>query len=101
MLDDGPLPSAAPPVAPAAPIVLGDVEVRPDECEVLVAGRRVGLTVREFQIFQVLARAPRDRSVDVFVRKVRLKLAVVSPDVTFIPTHFGIGYRLAPQPSSC
>ena len=38
----------------------------------------------------------RDRSVDVFVRKVRNKLAVVSPQWIYIHTHFGIGYRFAP-----
>lgn len=39
----------------------------------------------------------RDRSVDVFVRKVRGKLAAVSPHWTYIHTHFGIGYRYAPE----
>jgi len=39
----------------------------------------------------------RDRSVDVFVRKVRRKLAAVSPEWEYIHTHFGIGYRFAPQ----
>ena len=44
--------------------------------------------------------AYRDRAVDVFVRKVRLKLAEASPGWTFIHTHFGIGYRFAPERSS-
>ena len=67
------------------------------EYQLLADGRRVGLTVREFQTFLVLAQRPdrvvtrpeiyalvwggqmtyRDRSVDVFVRKVRRKLAPV------------------------
>ncbi|MDQ6750709.1 MAG: helix-turn-helix domain-containing protein, partial [Actinomycetota bacterium] len=42
--------------------------------------------------------AYRDRSVDVFVRKVRRKLAKASPDWTYIHTHFGIGYRFMPTP---
>jgi DNA-binding response OmpR family regulator len=41
--------------------------------------------------------APRDRSVDVFVRKVRHKLTAAAPQWTFIHTHFGIGYRLSPE----
>jgi DNA-binding response OmpR family regulator len=39
----------------------------------------------------------RDRSVDVFVRKVRRKLALCAPDWEFIHTHFGIGYRFKPE----
>jgi DNA-binding response OmpR family regulator len=94
-----------------------NVEVRADELQVFVEGRRVGLTVREFEIFCVLAerydrvvprpeiyervwggRMPRrDRSVDVFVRKVRSKLSAVAPDWIFIHTHFGIGYRFKPE----
>ena len=96
----------------------GDMEVRPAEYEVLVGGRRAGLTVREFQTFECLVRRPdrvvtrpqiydvvwggsmphRDRSVDVFVRKVRRKLAALAPDTAYIHTHFGVGYRFAPEP---
>jgi DNA-binding winged helix-turn-helix (wHTH) protein len=39
-----------------------------------------------------------DRSVDVFVRKLRQKLERASPDWRYIHTHFGIGYRFAPEP---
>jgi DNA-binding response OmpR family regulator len=97
---------------------LGNVEIRPRELQVIVDGKRVGLTVREFEIFMVLAdhhdrvitrpqiyelvwggpMRHRDRSVDVFVRRVRTKLAACAPDTTFIHTHFGIGYRFAPGP---
>ncbi|HWT95039.1 MAG TPA: response regulator transcription factor [Solirubrobacteraceae bacterium] len=96
----------------------GDMEVRPAEYEVLVRGRRVGLTVREFQTFWCLVQRPdrvvtrpqiyelvwggamshRDRSVDVFVRKVRRKLAAVAPDTVYVHTHFGVGYRFCPEP---
>jgi DNA-binding response OmpR family regulator len=96
---------------------IDNVEIRPGELQVFVEGRRVGLTVREFEIFCVLAerydrvvprpevyelvwggRMPRrDRSVDVFVRKVRFKLTAVAPDWIFIHTHFGIGYRFKPE----
>jgi DNA-binding winged helix-turn-helix (wHTH) protein len=40
-----------------------------------------------------------DRSVDVFVRKLRQKLERVSPDWRYIHTHFGIGYRFAAEPA--
>jgi DNA-binding winged helix-turn-helix (wHTH) protein len=39
-----------------------------------------------------------DRSVDVFVRKLRQKLERVSPRWRYIHTHFGIGYRFAAEP---
>jgi hypothetical protein len=39
-----------------------------------------------------------DRSVDVFVRKLRQKLEVVSPGWRYVHTHFGVGYRFAPEP---
>jgi DNA-binding winged helix-turn-helix (wHTH) protein len=40
-----------------------------------------------------------DRSVDVFVRKLRKKLEALSPSWTYIHTHFGIGYRFDPEPA--
>jgi DNA-binding response OmpR family regulator len=99
-------------------LVLGHLELRPTGYEVLVAGRRAALTIREFEILYVLAErfdrvvrreelydliwggpmAYRDRSVDVFVRKVRHKLAAVSPEWQYIHTHFGVGYRLSIEP---
>ena len=102
---------------PREPRRIGNVEIRPDELQVLVDGRRAGLTVREFEILYVLAASfdcvvpreeiydlvwggqmpRRDRSVDVFVRKVRRKLALCAPEWEFIHTHFGIGYRFGPE----
>ena len=96
---------------------IANLEIREDELQVLVDGRRAGLTVREFEIFLVLAQRfdrvvarpeiyelvwggqmpHRDRSVDVFVRKVRRKLAALAPDWIYIHTHFGVGYRFAPE----
>ena len=38
-----------------------------------------------------------DRSVDVFVRKLRQKLEKASPEWRYIHTHFGIGYRFAAE----
>ena len=45
------------------------------------------------------AMARGDRSVDVFVRKLRQKLERASPQWRYIHTHFGIGYRFAPEPA--
>jgi DNA-binding response OmpR family regulator len=106
----------APPGTPEV-IRVANIEIRPSEFEVLADGRRVGLTVREFQTFLVLAQRPdrvitrpeiyalvwggqmhyRDRSVDVFVRKVRRKLAALTPGWVYIHTHFGVGYRFFPE----
>jgi DNA-binding winged helix-turn-helix (wHTH) protein len=44
------------------------------------------------------AMAHGDRSVDVFVRKLRQKLRAASPRWNYIHTHFGVGYRFAPEP---
>ena len=43
------------------------------------------------------AMAHGDRSVDVFVRKLRQKLEKRSPDHEYIHTHFGVGYRFDPE----
>ena len=43
------------------------------------------------------AMAHGDRSVDVFVRKLRQKLRTASPEWSYIHTHFGVGYRFAPE----
>ena len=94
----------------------GPLEIREDETDVLAAGRRVGLTIREFEVFLTLASRPdrvvqrpeiyqevwnapmpyRDRAVDVFVRKVRQKLTAARPDMTYVQTHYGVGYRFEP-----
>jgi len=102
---------------PPEPLTIDQLELRPREYQALVDGRRVGLTIREFQVLEALCRrrdrvvarhelygavwggpmAARDRSVDVFVRKVRLKLATVSPEWAYIHTHHGVGYRFTPE----
>jgi DNA-binding response OmpR family regulator len=100
------------------PVTFGILEIRPAEYGVLIEGKRVYVTVREFQVLWELVQAAdtvvsrrhiyervwgtrmayRDRSVDTFVRKVRIKLAAAAPDWVFVHTHFGIGYRFAPEP---
>jgi DNA-binding response OmpR family regulator len=101
----------------AGPLVAGEVEIRPDQFQAFVAGRGLGLTRREFELLQVLAEARGkvierediyqrvwgyamahgDRSVDVFVRKLRAKLQKHSPGWEYIHTHFGVGYRFEPE----
>jgi DNA-binding response OmpR family regulator len=97
----------------AAPLVTGELEIRPDMFEAFVGGRAIGLTRREFELLALLGTAsgrviPReqiyervwgyamvhgDRSVDVFVRKLRRKLEDASPGWRYLHTHFGVGYR--------
>ncbi|HET8674088.1 MAG TPA: winged helix-turn-helix domain-containing protein [Thermoleophilaceae bacterium] len=106
-------------INPGPTETIGAVEIRPAELQAFVNGARVNFTVREFQLFYALARRwdrvvsrrelysavwgrdmpQRDRSVDVFIRKIRGKLAAVSPGWTYVHTHFGIGYRFSPQRS--
>ena len=45
------------------------------------------------------AMAHGDRSVDVFIRKLRQKLEKRSPGWGYIHTHFGVGYRFDPEPA--
>ena len=93
------------------------LEIRPEEHAALVDGRPLSLTMRELQLLTILAanpqriltreqlysevwgREPRraDRSVDVFVRKLRQKLEKHSPAWRYIHTHFGVGYRFDPE----
>ena len=98
-------------------IFAGRLEIRPAERSVLVDGRQLVLTVREVQLLTELAQnAERvmsrdelldrvwhrsydqaDRSVDVYVGRLRRKLARALPDRRFIHTHTGIGYRFSPE----
>ncbi|HEX3692418.1 MAG TPA: response regulator transcription factor [Solirubrobacteraceae bacterium] len=101
------------------PIVAGEVEIRSDRFQAFVNGNSLGLTRREFELIELLASGEGrvleredvysrlwgyamvrgDRSVDVFVRKLRHKLERASPDWRYIHTHFGIGYRFAAEPA--
>jgi DNA-binding response OmpR family regulator len=104
----------------AGPVVAGEIEIRADQYQAFVSGRTLNLTRREFELLQVLAEASGrviereeiyqrvwgyamahgDRSVDVFVRKLRSKLHQRSPGWGYIHTHFGVGYRFEPEPGS-
>ena len=97
----------------------GELEIRPDEGLVLATGQALTLSVREFELLAAMARRQGaiisrealykavwgrelrdgDRSVDVYVSKLRYKLEDALPDRLFIHTHPGFGYRFQPQPS--
>jgi DNA-binding response OmpR family regulator len=99
------------------PLTAGELEIRADQFQAFAAGHSVDLTRREFEVLQLLAQAEGkvlqreeiyqavwgytmahgDRSVDVFIRKVRQKLEKASPDWSYIHTHFGVGYRFDPE----
>ncbi len=101
----------------AGPMVAGELEIRVDQFQGFSGDQSVDLTRREFELLHLLAdgegqvlqreeiyqrvwgyaMARGDRSVDVFIRKLRHKLERVSPDWTYIHTHFGIGYRFQPE----
>jgi DNA-binding response OmpR family regulator len=98
-------------------VLAGEIEVRPDQFQVFAHGVSIDLTRREFELIALLAAAEGrvlereeiyqrvwgytmahgDRSVDVFVRKLRAKLVGSSPDWNYIHTHFGVGYRFAAE----
>ncbi len=99
----------------AETVAAGELEVRSDQFQAFVGGVSVELTRREFELLALLASAEGqvlqrediyqrvwgyamahgDRSVDVFVRKLRSKLERASPEWRYIHTHFGVGYRFA------
>lgn len=103
----------------AKPCLAGEVEIRSDRFQAFVAGQSLELTRREFELIELLAGGEGrvlereeiysrlwgyamvrgDRSVDVFVRKLRQKLEKASPGWRYIHTHFGIGYRFAAEPA--
>jgi DNA-binding response OmpR family regulator len=97
----------------------GQLEVRPGESLVLARGRPLHLSVREHRLLVELVRRrdrivsrealygaawggdlrAGDRSVDVYVRKLRVKLARALPGWQCIHTHVGFGYRFSPERS--
>ena len=96
---------------------VGRIEIRPDEMTTTADGAMLPLTVREFELLIALARREgrivarnelfavvwggtfrkSDRSVDVYIGKLRAKLEQALPGWRYIHTHFGFGYRFAPE----
>jgi DNA-binding response OmpR family regulator len=94
-------------------IVAGNLVIRPNEFLAHAGGRPIALTVRELSLLVALARRegrvvsrnelyavvwqqpyrPYERSVDVYVGKLRQKLEDAAPAWRYIHTHFGFGYR--------
>jgi DNA-binding response OmpR family regulator len=103
--------------APAVLATPEEIEFVPEGMIVRLGKRSVRLTMRELALLEVLARnrgrvverralydavwggpmTYRDRSVDVFVRKLRGKLETLAPSRQFIHTHYGVGYRFDPD----
>ncbi len=96
--------------------MVGEIAIRPDLYQAYAGETSLELTAREFEILNLLSQSDRvlrreeiyervwgyamahgDRSVDVFVRKLRQKLRAGSPEWSYIHTHFGVGYRFAPE----
>jgi DNA-binding response OmpR family regulator len=98
-------------------LCVGPLEVVPEEHLARGDGRTLTLSIRELRLLTEMARrtdrivsreelfllvwgrAMRsgDRSVDVYVRKLRVKLDAALPGWRFIHTHVGLGYRLAAE----
>jgi DNA-binding response OmpR family regulator len=96
---------------------VGPLQILPEEHLARAGGRALMLSIRELRLLTELARrADRimaredlfklvwgrdmragDRSVDVYVRKLRVKLAQAMPGWRFIHTHFGFGYRMTAE----
>ena len=97
----------------------GDLEVRPSDHLALARGQALSLSVRELELLAALARRQGrivsraelyetvwgarlradDRSVDVYIHKLRVKLGDALPGWQYIHTHFGFGYRFEPERS--
>lgn len=100
-------------------IEVGPLEILPEEHLARADGRALVLSIRELRLLTELGRRadrimpreelfrlvwgremrPGDRSVDVYVRKLRVKLEQALPGWRFIHTHFGFGYRLSAEPA--
>ena len=96
---------------------IGDLEIRPDEGLVVAGEHTVTMSVREFGLLVALVRRTGrvvrredlyrlvwdgplrdgDRSIDVYIHKLRAKLEEALPDWRFIHTHVGFGYRFSPE----
>src|SRR5918994_3035356 len=99
-------------------IELEELRIDPREVQAYVDGQSAELTPTEFKLIYTLALEPgrvatrdellqkiwgrrethRDRTVDVFVGRLREKIDRRAPKHTFIQTRYGVGYKLDPVP---
>jgi DNA-binding response OmpR family regulator len=99
-------------------IEVEELRIDPDEVQAYVHGESAGLTPTEFRLLYALAlehgrvvtrdellqriwgrrETHRDRTVDVFIRKLREKIDGRAKDHTFVQTRYGVGYKLEAQP---
>jgi DNA-binding response OmpR family regulator len=98
---------------------VGELTIQLPNGLVRINEQTLTVSIREFAVLLALARAQgriisreqlyleawgkpmakRDRSVDVYVHKLRTKLEGAQPGMRFIHTHVGFGYRLDPEQS--
>ena len=96
------------------PIEIEELRIDPRDVQAYVDGRSAELTPTEFRLLYALAlergrvvsrdellqklwgrrQTHRDRTVDVFVRKLREKIDRRAPRHSFIQTRYGVGYKL-------
>jgi len=102
------------------PIEIEELRIDPREVQAYVNGESARLTPTEFRLLYQLAldtgrvstrdellqklwgrrESHRDRTVDVFVRRLREKIDRPAPRHTFIQTRYGVGYKLEPVPKA-
>jgi DNA-binding response OmpR family regulator len=110
----------APEPARGEPIEIEELRIDPREVQAFVDGESVELTPTEFRLLYQLAldrgrvvsrdellqklwnrrESHRDRTVDVFVRRLREKIDKRATKHTFIQTRYGVGYRLEAEPKA-
>src|SRR6059058_241504 len=110
----------APEPARGEPIEIEELLIDPREVQAYVDGESCELTPTEFRLLYQLAldrgrvvtrdellqklwgrrETHRDRTVDVFVRRLREKVDRRASQHTFIQTRYGVGYRLEPVPKT-